>query len=151
MLGRNSNRGAWKLQAFLVNIMKKQKNQILFVTAAAVALTSASPLLAQSQVTAPGGIAASPRVRQMLEERASWTRASARETAASQPAGRQTTTIAASPRVQHMLREQKRSALASTTDPVLVSPRDADGIAASPKARELLKERPTQFQIAPLK
>ncbi len=97
------------------------------------------------------GIAASPKVRAMLDERcrnkcAPADQATVRSTVTTQ------TAIAASPKVQAML-DAQRTAPTQPTGPAYAGYRPVgdDGIAASPKLRQMLDERRQMVEIAPLK
>lgn len=127
-------------------------NRILTVAAATVVLGFLGQAVAQSQMSGPNGLAASPKVRQALNERPGQTSVvaphQARHTATIAPAGY----LAASPKVQAMARENAKSGVAANAAIMVAStPVRADGIAASPKLREQMNERSMQFQIAPLK
>ena len=126
-------------------------NRILLATAIAFVVTLASQSMAQSQMSGPNGIAASPKVRAMLSEQAARGLSTAAIVTANNPNYRKTA-VAASPRVQQMLSDNAKSGVASTEGAVapLVG-READGIAASPKVRQQMANQPVQFQIAPLK
>src|SRR6266581_4729443 len=110
----------------------KNANRFLIAAAALALFASAGQIQAQSQAVGDDGIAASPKVRQMLNER----KASA---AASQQVTINLivpqTTFAASPKVQQMRKEQ--NTLAPTPGPALqitgYKATGSDGIAASPK------------------
>lgn len=138
-------------------------NQILFAAVLAATLSVAVQAGAQSSVYEEDGIAASPKVRQALNERKASANASAIAarnrvitTAAStrdQPAA--SAGIAASPKLSQQLAElNKHSAPASsmgTAASTSSQPTGADGIAASPKLRQALEERSTTAMVAPVK
>jgi hypothetical protein len=127
----------------------KTMNRIFLAATTAVALTSVGQVMAQSQMTGPGGIAASPRVTQMTLER---TPLACKPATVVSPTPVFNSPVAASPRVQQMSSEKPASALVNTSPTVVTSSQhDTDNIAASPKLREQLNERPVQFQIAPVK
>lgn len=137
----------------------KLQNRLLIVTVAAMGAMFATQARAQLRTGTDDGIAASPKVRQMLDERA-------RSAAVSRSAPRVASTtvasvgyravgedgIAASPKVRQMLDEQKRNK--GVTGPsgagAWAGYRAAgkDGIAASPKVRQRLDERARQFVAA---
>src|SRR5437879_1690232 len=105
------------------------------IAAAALALfASAGQSRAQYQAVGDDGIAASPKVRAMLNERKARSM-SPQEVTIHQAAPQ--TTIAASPKVQQMKDEQKR--LTATTPAAQETAgyraTGADGITASPKVR----------------
>ena len=127
----------------------KNSNRLLIAAAALALFASAGQIKAQSQAVGDDGIAASPKVRQMLNER------KARHAAPEQVTIHQIapqTTIAASPKVQQMRNERMPA-------PILqVVPKTAgyratgsDGITASPKVRQMLDERRPEVQVAPLR
>src|SRR5947209_6634946 len=139
----------------------KKLNRFGIVAGAALLFASASGSYAQSQLTGDNGTAASPKVRQMLEERKATRSAalnpmSASEvTSSTEPCcttsdGRQ---IAASPKVQQMLAEHRvvKSATTGSSSEVAGYKATAeDGITASPKLRQMLNERQPAVQVAPL-
>jgi len=126
----------------------------LFVTGFAAVSILASGASAQSQITGNDGLAASPRLRQQLNDR---------KIAISGPIGiigrvgylaTDENGIAASPKLRQQLAERKTGASIST--PVVASAgyrsTGPDGITASPKLRQQLDERTSQpILIAPLK
>jgi hypothetical protein len=127
----------------------KNANRLLIAAAALSVFASAG----QSTAFASDGIAASPKVRQMLNERP-------KAVAAQQVETKQVTTmlvlpqatIAASPKVQQMLNERMRATVAEVgMQTAGYKPTGSDGITASPKARQMLNERPQTIEIAPLK
>jgi len=97
------------------------------------------------------GIAASPKVRAMLDERKARCCAAPAQTTTYRTTTRQTD-IAASPRVQQM-RNDRMTATAVQVGPETGSYRatGADGITASPRTRAMLDERRQTVEIAPLK
>jgi hypothetical protein len=128
-----------------------KKNLVLLI-ALSLAATFINYAQAQYRVSENDGIAASPKVRQMLNE----SKASMTMLPASRPVAVQQASIdgtAASPKVNQMLAEQKANQSAAK---IVVSPapvRSAEsGIAASPRVQKELNERTTPaVQIAPLK
>jgi len=135
----------------------KNLSKITLVAAFAAMFSVASQASAQYQAVGDDGIAASPRLRQMLNER---------KTAASTPSyavasvGYQAVGddgIAASPKLRQMLDERRAVASAPSTGSTAVvstgyQATGADGITASPKLRQQLNERGAQtIMIAPLK
>ena len=99
------------------------------------------------------GIAASPKVQQMLNERAARSIVSAPvSTVTLRTSGREG--ITASPKVLQILSERKVvTSGASATDVVAAgyNPTGADGVTASPKLRAQINERSAPVIIAPLK
>jgi hypothetical protein len=138
----------------------KNVNRILFAAAIATAFNLAGIANAQVGPNDRDGIAASPKVRQMLNERAASARPGAvvhqHETStvasAGQPAAR-SVEIAASPKVQQALNERRTTAGASGNQVASVGYQatGADGISAAPKLRQQLNERHATFTVAPVK
>ena len=130
----------------------KTNKLILLAAVVTAAFTLNPPARAQFKPETDDGIAASPKVRQQLNERNAHKTAANHLVVASRPA-RAESAIAASPKMSQMLAERgtamNRNAVVadtpSTTAPV------KDGIAASPKLRQQLDERGARFQIAPIK
>ena len=122
----------------------KTLNRILLAAA-----TAASFALV-SQALADDSIAASPKARQMLNDRnAAAIAAAAVPAVASYQLTTPGANATASPKVRQMFADQAKSTVASTGE-TLVS-RSTDGIAASPKVRSQINERPIAFEVAPLK
>ena len=96
------------------------------------------------------GIAASPKVRVMLDERCRSRCVAPAQVTTTQTVTRRTD-IAASPKVQQMLAERAAASTVQSTDTVGYRSMAADGIAASPKVRAMLDERRQTVEIAPLK
>lgn len=132
----------------------KIQNGLAVVTVTAIAAMFITQAKAQYRPAGDDGIAASPKVRAMLNERLRSTTSISVvvDTASSQAPADQG--IAASPKVRQMLAERKAGqAAAQETAVVSSQPRTGDdGIAASPKVRAQLNERSSrEAQIAPLK
>jgi hypothetical protein len=134
----------------------KNGNKIAIVTVTAIAAMFVSQARAQFRAGEDDGIAASPKVRQMLNERkaAAQARQSGSVTVASasyRAVGADG--IAASPKVRQMLDQRKAGAGSVETGGLYAGYRatGADGVTASPKVRAQLDERGSQFQIAPVK
>jgi len=132
----------------------KNLNKITLVAAFAAMFSLANQASAQYQATGDDGITASPRLRQMLNERktVASTPSSAVASVGYQAVGDDG--IAASPKLRQMLNERKT--VASTPSTAVASTgyqaTGADGITASPKLRQQLNERGAQtIMIAPLK
>jgi hypothetical protein len=131
----------------------KTMNRILFTSTLAAALSLLSQTKAQAQTT-DDGIAASPKVRVMLNERKASASITAAPSAAVQTlATAQRDNLAASPKLRQMLDERKTVSGVASAPATVVASTAGNGrdIAASPKLREQMKERTVQFQIAPLK
>jgi hypothetical protein len=133
----------------------KNLNRILFAAALAATFSLAGKASAQLKPNTDDGIAASPKVRQMLNERAAAVGASVAAPAATvvyRNPGLEGVT--ASPRAQQMLAERKvvvSGVPAAEVATASYRPNGADGITASPKSRAQLDERSTPIVIAPLK
>lgn len=133
----------------------KNQNSILFAAAIAAILSLANNASAQYKPTGNDGITASPKLRQMLNERAASAWASV-----STPAVTVTYRtpglegVTASPKVRQMLAERKMvvsGAPAVEVATVGYSPTGTDGVTASPKLRAQLNEHSAPINIAPLK
>jgi len=127
-------------------------NQILLTVAVAGTFTLASSASAQYRTVSDDGIAASPKVRQMLDER----QRSKNVALAFHPAHYPAAVgdgIAASPKVRMVLNEQKRNTAVIPPSTAVAGYRavGADGIAASPKLRQQLDERNVPITVAPVK
>ena len=130
-------------------------NKVLFAAALAATFSLANNASAQYKPTGADGITASPKVRQMLNERAA--------AATVAPAVSSVTVtyrtpnlegVTVSPKVRQMLAERKVVVDSTTaTEVAFVGYRatGADGVTASPKLRQQLDERNEQIIIAPLK
>ncbi|MGH7971050.1 MAG: hypothetical protein ACREIC_20200 [Limisphaerales bacterium] len=131
----------------------KNLNTILFAAALTATFSFASNASAQFKPTTDDGITASPKVRQMLNERA------ASRQIVSVPAVTVTYRnpadgVTGSPKVLQMLAERKVVVSGSPAAEVASAayrPTGADGVTASPKLRAQLGERSTPIIIAPLK
>jgi hypothetical protein len=120
----------------------KNMNRIFLLAATTIGLTLTFPALAGPR------IAASPKLQQMLDDRAAVvSNTTAPTTSVKDCCAAEN--LAASPKVQQMLSSRPKCC-ASVVETATVS-RPDDGIAASPKVRTQLNERSTEFQIAPLK
>ncbi len=137
-------------------VMKIQ-NRIVIVAATGIAALFLSQARAQIRTGGGDGIAASPKLRVMLDERA---RSAAVQEAVPTvaDAGYRAVGgdgIAASPKLREMLTAQARNQVVIAPSAVATTGYRAngqDGIAASPKLRTQLDERSgTAFQIAPVK
>ena len=132
----------------------KNLNSILFAAAIAATIGLANNANAQFKPTTGDGIAASPKVRQMLNERAAKARVAPATPAVTVTYGNPGDGVTASPRVRQMLNEQKVVISQTPSTEVAVvgyGSRGAEGIAASPKLRQQLNERSSPIIIAPLK
>jgi hypothetical protein len=128
----------------------KNLSKIMFVAALAASFSLVNQASAQYRAVGDDGIAASPKVREMLDQR----KAAANTPAAPTVVVTQTThkSITASPRATELL---ERNTVVSTPAVVSTSggyqPTGSDGITASPKARQMIDEQHKQFMVAPLK
>jgi len=129
----------------------KTNKLILLAAVATAAFTLKTPARAQFKPETNDGIAASPKVRQNLDERNAHQTAASHLVVATRPAGAESA-VAASPKVAQMLAEHKVVPGSTTIeDSVSMTARSGDGITASPKVRQQLDERGAQIQIAPVK
>lgn len=137
-------------------------NQILFAAAMVTTLSLASQANAQFRVYEDDGIAASPKVRQMLNERKASQAAAALSKngsttgfyAGCRPVG--SDGIAASPKTRQMLEQQRASTAMRTPSQQSRSVAGYravgnDGMAASPKVLQQLNERGGALVAAPVK
>ena len=130
------------------------KNTHRFLIAAAALALFASAGQARAGGTdscCDDGIAASPKVRAMLDERKANCCAAPAQATTYRNTTRQTD-VAASPRVQQM-RNDRTPASTVEVAPETAGYRTtgADGISASPRTRAMLDERRQAVEIAPLK
>src|SRR6266567_5724321 len=131
----------------------KKINYPLIAAVAGLLIASAGQANAQYQAVGDDGIAASPKVRQMLNERKARTAVSAFPTQVTTYQGGTSDKVAASPKVQQMRKEQQAIAAAPRSTPNVAGYRATgdDGITASPKVRAMLDERRQAVEVAPLK
>jgi len=127
----------------------KNSNRLLVAAVALALFVSAGQIKAQSQAVSDDGIAASPKVRQMLNERKA-SGATPQQVTINQIVPQ--TKIAASPKVQQMRNERMpASVLQVGPETAGYRAKGSDGITASPKARAMLDEHRQTVEIAPLK
>lgn len=128
----------------------KNTHGFLIVAAALALLASAGQAKAGgTDACCNDGIAASPKVRAMLDERCKSRCAPAQVTVTTTT---HRTDIAASPKVQQMRSERAQASVAQVaTETTGYRPTSSDGITASPKVRAKLNERSQAVEIAPLK
>lgn len=127
-------------------------NRLLLVAAVAAAVFGlGNTAKAQFKLETDDGIAASPKMRQMLNDQKKI--AAPPATAVAERATQPKSNIAASPKLTRYFAEHalgmKHNAAVATTPSTTAAPND--GIAASPKLRQQLNERATPVQIAPVK
>ena len=129
----------------------KTQSRLPILTVTAITAVFITQARAQYRAASNDGIAASPKVRAMLNERVQPSTGVVANYASFQtPDARD---IAASPKVRQMLAE-RQATLTVPQGAAMVSaePRNSDGIAASPRLRAQLNERgSSQVQVAPLK
>jgi hypothetical protein len=134
----------------------KNLNKIVFIAALAASFGLANRASAQCRVVGDDGVAASPRVRQMLDQGSAASCCAASTLAgpiASVGYEAGTAGIAASPKVRQML-SAKQAVVGAPSAGVASAgyqATGADGITASPKARQQLDEQDARFMVAPLK
>lgn len=137
----------------------KNLNKITMVAALAAMFGLSNQASAQYRPTGDDGIAASPKLRQQLDERKRVASASAPSAEVASVGYKPTGDdgITASPKARQMLNERKMAASTpSSATPAVASvgyqATGADGITASPKLRQQLNERSGQMiMVAPLK
>jgi hypothetical protein len=132
----------------------KTLNSILFAAAVSATVGLANNASAQYKPTGDDGVTASPKVRQMLNERAAATRIAALTPAVVVSYRNPADGVTASPKLRQMLAERKVVVSGTPSTEVAAAvyrPTATDGITASPKLREQLNERSNQIIIAPLK
>ena len=130
----------------------KRKALVVMLVAGGLFLGVASKGKAQYEPVGEDGIAASPKLRQQLNERQAAPVFQGGGEAMVYESTRQGA-VAASPKVSEMLAEQNPTMHpAAEVEPRIVGYRPVgnDGIAASPKLREQLNEREAAVQIAPV-
>lgn len=133
----------------------KNTNRLLALAGASLLLAWPGQSMAQSMAVGDDGIAASPKVRQMLNERKARSATTGTRSGA-QVAGYKATGddgITASPKLRQLLDARKAAAPAtgSTAQVAGYKATGDDGIAASPKLRQMLDERRHVVEVAPLK
>ena|SRR5260221_10411110 len=130
------------------------KNTSRFLVAAAALALFASAGQAKAGGTdscCDDGIAASPKVRAMLDERKARCCAAQTQVTTYQTTIRQTD-VAASPRVQQMRNDRTPAPVVQVAPETAgYRPTGSDGITASPKVRAMLDEHRQTVEIAPLK
>ena len=119
----------------------KIANRLTILASAALVLGWAVQAKAQYQAVGDDGIAASPKLRQILSERKANRFAMGAGEFADYPSGN-SDQIAASPKLRETLNEEAPAVTAETGGKVPgYRPVGEDGIAASPKLRQMLDER----------
>jgi hypothetical protein len=132
----------------------KNLNKALLGAAIAATLSLANTASAQYTPTGDDGITASPKVRQMLDERAASSRIAPANTTVAVTYRNPADGITASPKVRQMLAERRVVVSGAASIEVAAAgyrPTGADSITASPKLREQLNARSTAIMVAPLK
>ena len=129
------------------------KTNLIILAAVTITASFLTQAQAQYRVNEPDGIAASPKVRQMMNER----KAPVIIVAPVSPTVVVQTSpepgIAASPKVSQFLAEQRANRESMNVVVPSVEPQPAQtGIAASPRVQKEMNERtPPVIQVAPLK
>src|SRR5260370_39188478 len=131
----------------------KNTNRLVILAGAALLLASAGQSQAQYQAQGDDAIAASPKLRQRLDERRAASAAAVIATQAAPLPGALDDGIAASPKLRHTLNDRKATAPSTASGSLVAGykPFGDDEIAASPKLRQRLDEQKAAFEIAPLK
>ncbi len=132
----------------------KNLNKVLFAAAIAATMSLANNASAQYKPTGDDGITASPKVRQMLNEREAATFVASTTPSVTITYHNPADGVTASPKVLQMLAERKVVVSGAPPTELAVAgyqPTGADGITASPKLREQLDEHSAPIIIAPLK
>ena len=133
----------------------KNRNLILILAAATALLASTSQSKAQYRAVGDDGMAASPKLRQFMNERGKPMVKGARSTAVVSVGYRATGVdgITASPKLRQFINDSR--GVESTPSAVVAKlgyrATGDDGITASPKYRQFLDEHKSAYQIAPLK
>src|SRR6266568_1847101 len=132
------------------------KNTISLLALAGAALLAAPFGTTNAQTVGDDGVAASPRMRQILNERSAVPSPASARDAGYKVIGDDG--IAASPKMRQMLSERPVAVGGTGGGVEPMFSRDAgykavgdDGIAASPKMRQILDGQKPRFEIAPLK
>ena len=119
------------------------------VATLAIAVTMAGQARGQYQPAGDDGIAASPKLRQMLNDQ----RTTAPETAVWYQRSSEPQTVVVAPTTRDTV-ETPTSVVVSETameGTVSYQPTGPDGITASPKLRQQLNDYPSHFEVAPLR
>src|SRR6266404_3394038 len=120
----------------------KKTSYPLIVAVAGLLIASAGQSQAQSQLRTDDGVAASPKVRQMLQERKARTSAPVVSSQVITHQDASSANLAASPKVQQMRHEKVIAATPRSTAKFAgYRATGDDGITASPKVRAMLDER----------
>jgi len=128
----------------------KNTHRFLIAVAACALFASSSQAKAGSGSCCDDGIAASPKVRAMLDERCKSRCAAPEQVAVTSTIPH--SAVAASPKVQQMRNERAPAlGLQITAETAGYQPTGADGVTASPKVRATLDEHRQAVEIAPLK
>jgi len=121
----------------------KKVNRVLAAAAVAAVLGISSSVRAQNQLVGDDGIAASPRLRAQMNERAKATGVVDKDFRVAPLA------TGASPRV--VAQREALTKAAGTAAVATTKANATDGIAASPRVRLQMNDRPTAVEIAPVK
>jgi hypothetical protein len=129
----------------------KNSKRFLIATAALALFASAGQVKAGgTDSCCDDNIAASPKVRAMIDERKAACCAAPSHVSTTQTITRQTD-VTASPKLQQMRAGQAATLVVQASETAGYRTIGSDGIAASPKVRSVLDERKQTVEIAPLK
>jgi hypothetical protein len=132
----------------------KNLNKVLLATALAATFSLAQNASAQFKPTVDDGIAASPRLRQMLDERAAAARVQPATPNVAITYRNPAAGVTAPPKTLQMLAERKVVVSGTPSAEVAAAgyrPTGSDGVTASPKLRQQLDSRGRTFMVAPVK
>jgi hypothetical protein len=130
--------------------MKKLSYPIIAAVAGLLVVSAGSAMAGGTPTCCNDGIAASPKVRAMLDERCKSQCAAPAQITVNTI--KPQATVAGSPKVQQMLSERPAATvMQAAPETAGYQPTGSDGITASPKVRATLNERSQTVQVAPLK
>ena len=132
----------------------KNLNKVMLTAAFAASFSLVQNASAQFKPTVDDGIAASPKVRQMLNERAAAARVQPANPTVAVTYRNPAVGVTAPPKTLQMLAERKvvvNGALSTEVATTGYRPTGNDGVTASPKLRQQLDERGPTLMVAPIK
>jgi hypothetical protein len=129
--------------------MKTTQTLLLSVFSATALFALTGSAQTSYSVVGDNGIAASPKLRQMLNDRKASGSGGSDLMASYHAVG--SDGIAASPKVRQSLTDRGASGSSSDASQAAYAAVGSDGIAASPKLRQMLNEQGGRFQIAPVR
>ena len=132
----------------------KNLNKVMLTAAFAASFSLVQNASAQFKPTVDDGIAASPKVRQMLNERAVAARVQPANPTVAVTYRNPAVGVTAPPKTLQMLAERKvvvNGALSTEVATTGYRPTGNDGVTASPKLRQQLDERGPTLMVAPIK